>query len=110
MESRSGSSASGSPTIARMSTRPQDEPLSALAGLIQQLDDDEVPPLSRIHAGIAAQQYLEALNRLNVDAALQGGATWQELADVYVTSVANVKARFGSYRDYDDEPEADPAE
>jgi hypothetical protein len=86
-----------------MSMRPQDEPLAALNGLVQQLADDDVPPLSRIHAGIAAQQYLETLNRLNVDAALQGGATWQELADVYVTSVANVQARFGTYRQYDDD-------
>jgi hypothetical protein len=84
---------------------PQGEPFVALNQLVAQLVHEDVPALSRLHAAIAAVSYLEAINRQLVDDALAQGATWQELADVFVTSVANVQARFGSYRNYDDDEE-----
>jgi hypothetical protein len=84
---------------------PQGEPYVALNQLVDQLVDESVPALSRLHAAIAAVSYLEAINRQLVDDAMAQGATWQELADVFVTSIANVQMRFGSYRTYDDEEE-----
>lgn len=88
---------------------PQGEPYVALNQLVDQLVVESVPALARLHAAIAAVSYLEAINRQLVDDALAQGATWQELADVFVTSVANVRMRFGSYRNYDDE-EGEPDE
>jgi hypothetical protein len=84
---------------------PQGEPFVALNQLVAQLIDEDVPALSRLHANIAAVSYLEAINRQLVEDALAQGASWQELADVFVTSVANVQMRFGSYRNYDDDDE-----
>jgi hypothetical protein len=84
---------------------PQGEPFIALNQLVDQLIDESVPALSRLHAAIAAVSYLEAINRQLVDDAMAQGATWQELADVFVTSIPNVQNRFGSYRNYEDDDE-----
>jgi hypothetical protein len=82
---------------------PAGEPYVALNQLIVQLVDESVPALARLQAATAANSYLEAINRQLVDDALSAGATWQQLADVFVTSVANVQNRFGSYRRYEDD-------
>lgn len=89
---------------------PQGEPYLALNQLVDQLIDESVAPLARLHAAIAAVSYLEAINRQLVDDAMAQGATWQELADVFVTSIANVQMRFGSYRNYDDDEDEGPGD
>ncbi|HUQ62630.1 MAG TPA: hypothetical protein VM121_02610 [Acidimicrobiales bacterium] len=91
-----------------MPVDPEGEPYVALSQLLAQLIDEDVAPLARVHASIAAVSYLEAINRQLVDDAMAQGATWQELADVFVTSIPNVQNRFGSYRNYDDDDELDP--
>jgi hypothetical protein len=77
------------------------ESFLALRSLLDQLADNESPATARIAATIAAQQYLEALTRTLVDEALEEGATWDDLAESFGTTPANVKSRFGSYRRYD---------
>ena len=78
------------------------ESFVALKSLLEQIADNESPATTRIAATIAAQQYLEALTRALVDQALeQEGATWDDLAESFGTTPANVKSRFGSYRRYD---------
>ncbi len=79
------------------------ESFVALQSLLDQIVDNASPTASRIHATIAAQQFLEALTRQLVDEALEGGATWDDLAHAFGTSPTNVKSRFGSYRRYDDD-------
>jgi hypothetical protein len=82
------------------------EPFVALRSLLDQVADNDIPASNRIAATIAAQQFLEALTRQLVDEALDGGATWDDLAHAFGTSPTNVKSRFGSYRRYDDDDEA----
>ena len=78
------------------------EAFIALRSLLDQVADNDSPATARIAATIAAQQYLEALTRTLVDEALeQEGATWDDLAESFGTTPANVKSRFGSYRRYD---------
>jgi transcriptional regulator with GAF, ATPase, and Fis domain len=78
------------------------ESYMALRSLLDQVADNDSPATARIAATIAAQQYLEALTRTLVDEALeQEGATWDDLAQSFGTTPANVKSRFGSYRRYD---------
>ncbi len=78
------------------------ESFVALKSLLEQIADNESPATTRIAATIAAQQYLEALTRALVDQALEEeGATWDDLAESFGTTPANVKSRFGSYRRYD---------
>ncbi len=78
------------------------ESFIALRSLLDQIADNDNPATARIAATIAAQQYLEALTRALVDEALeQEGATWDDLAQSFGTTPANVKSRFGSYRRYD---------
>jgi transcriptional regulator with GAF, ATPase, and Fis domain len=79
------------------------ESFLALRALLDQIADNHSPASTRIAATIAAQQYLEALTRSLVDQALEEeGASWDDLAHAFGTTPANVKARFGSYRRYDD--------
>lgn len=78
------------------------ESFVALTSLLEQIADNDSPATTRIAATIAAQQYLEALTRALVDQALEEeGATWDDLAESFGTTPANVKSRFGSYRRYD---------
>lgn len=78
------------------------ESFVALKSLLDQIADNDSRATTRIAATIAAQQYLEALTRALVDQALEEeGATWDDLAESFGTTPANVKSRFGSYRRYD---------
>jgi hypothetical protein len=78
------------------------ESFVALQSLIEQIADNTSPAASRIHATIAAQQFLESLTRTLVDEAIAEGASWDDLAQSFGTSPANVKSRFGALRNYDD--------
>ncbi|MGI9033473.1 MAG: hypothetical protein ACR2HY_07290 [Acidimicrobiales bacterium] len=82
------------------------EAFVALRSLLDQIADNASPAASRIHATIAAQQFLEALTRRLVDEALDEGASWDDLAQSFGTTPANVKSRFGTYRRYDDDADA----
>ncbi len=89
---------------------PSDEPVVALYRLLTQARDATTPPLSRITAAIAARTFLESLTRRLVVEAREGGATWEEIAVVFGTSPMNIKARFGDYRQYEDEEDGEDQE
>jgi len=61
-----------------------------------------VPAVTRIAATNASRSYLEAITRNLVEEARNEGVTWLEIADLFVTSERNVKARFGDLHQYDD--------
>lgn len=90
-----------------MPVNPQGEAYAALQALIAQLADNDVPALSRVTATISVAPYLEAITRTLVDDALADGASWDDLGQAFGTSEMNVRARFGSYRTYDDDDEAE---
>ncbi len=69
---------------------------------LAQSGDEGLPVTDRITAANIARQYLEALTRELVDEAREQGHSWQDLAALLGTSPENVRARFGSYRDYGD--------
>lgn len=77
--------------------------VAQLSHLLDQATDTSTPVLPRIATVLAAQPYLDTLLRLLVTEARDAGATWEELADVFVTTPASVRSRFGTYRQYDDE-------
>ncbi|MBW3649840.1 MAG: hypothetical protein KY458_04660 [Actinobacteria bacterium] len=74
-----------------------------LIRLLDQAADPGGDPLPRVAATVAAKSYLEGLTRHLVDVARESGASWQELADVFATTPANVQNRFDSYRRYEDD-------
>ena len=69
---------------------------------LAQAADEELPIDGRLAALEIGRQYLEGLTRELVDEAREEGRSWDELAAVFSTSAANLRARFGSYRDYGD--------
>jgi uncharacterized NAD(P)/FAD-binding protein YdhS len=77
--------------------------------LVTQLTDPAEPAMARIAATNAARSYLEAITRNLVEEARSQGATWREIADLFVTSEMNVKARFGDLHKYDDDEDDDDA-
>lgn len=79
------------------------EAITALRSLVEQAADPDAPTTNRLTASVAASPYLEALTRNLVNVAREGGATWDDLAQSFGTTPTNVKARFGSYRSYDDD-------
>jgi hypothetical protein len=81
------------------------ELIETIRVLLDQVADDSVEPVPRISSAMAAAQYLEALTRSLVDDARESGATWDDLGNIFGTTGANVRARFGSYRDYGDSSE-----
>ena len=81
---------------------PQSESIVGLRSLVDQITDTSQPAATRIAATNAARSYLEAVTRNLVEQALKEGTTWQEIADLFVTSERNVKARFGDLHDYGD--------
>ena len=102
----------GQPTIAAMSTEPvtpstpeepEPESITGLRHLVNQIGDRSLPATGRIAATNAARSYLEAVTRNLVEEARKQGATWLEIADLFVTSERNVKARFGDLHDYGDD-------
>ena len=83
----------------------RNELIETVRVLLDQVADSAAEPVPRISSAMAAAQYLEALTRSLVDDAREAGATWDDLGSVFGTTGANVRARFGSYRDYDDSSE-----
>lgn len=79
-----------------------------LTHLVEQAADGAAPVLPRIATAVAAGAYLETLTRLLVGQAREKGHSWEELADVFVTTPAGVRHRFDTYRTYPGE-EADDA-
>ena len=82
---------------------PEPESITGFKALVAQIVDPSLPATGRIAATNAARSYLEAITRNLVAEARQGGTTWQEVADLFVTSERNVKARFGDLHDYGDD-------
>src|SRR5690242_11915867 len=100
----------GSLRLRAMPNEPQTESESivGLKSLVAQLTDPSLAAVARIAATNAARSYLEAITRNLVEEARKQGATWREIADLFVTSEMNVKARFGDLHDYgDDEDDED---
>ena len=83
---------------------PSQEPESIVGfkALVAQIVDPSLPATGRIAATNAARSYLEAVTRNLVEEARKDGVTWLEIADLFVTSERNVKARFGDLHDYGD--------
>ena len=80
----------------------ESESIVGLKSLVAQLTDPSSPAVARIAATNAARSYLEAITRNLVEEARKEGASWREIADLFVTSEMNVKARFGDLHEYDD--------
>jgi hypothetical protein len=78
------------------------ESIAGLRHLVNQIADPSLPATGRIAATNAARSYLEAVTRNLVEQARKEGATWLEIADLFVTSERNVKARFGDLHNYGD--------
>lgn len=78
----------------------QREVAAQLTHLVEQAADGTTPVLPRIRTAIAAGPYLETLLRLLVGQAREKGHSWEELADVFVTTPLGVKNRFDAYRAY----------
>ena len=79
------------------------ELIETMNALIAQTADETEQPMPRVTSAIAASQYLEALTRMLVDESRQQGANWDDIGNLFGTTGANVKARFGDYRNYDDD-------
>lgn len=69
---------------------------------LAQASDESLDIEGRLAAVNIARQYLEGLTRELVDEAREAGQSWEDLAGAFATSPQNLKARFGSYREYDD--------
>ena len=67
---------------------------------LRQADDATSGVTERISAANIARQYLEAVTRELVDEAREEGHSWEDLATIFATTPENLRARFGSYRDY----------
>ncbi len=92
-----------------MSTEPESPPteqepesITGFRHLVNQIVDPTLPATGRIAATIAARSFMEAVTRNLVEQARKEGTTWLEIADLFVTSERNVKARFGDLHDYGD--------
>lgn len=81
----------------------QAELIETVRRMVDQVADEGESALSRVASCIAAAQYFEAMIRTLVDEAREAGTTWDELGSTFGTTGANVRARFGSYRRYEDE-------
>lgn len=82
---------------------PEPESIVGLRHLVAQVTDPSLPTPGRIAATNAARSFLEAVTRNLVEQARKEGTTWLEIADLFVTSERNVKARFGDLHDYGDD-------
>ncbi|HVM02534.1 MAG TPA: hypothetical protein VM263_07670 [Acidimicrobiales bacterium] len=83
-----------------MTENPAREVVDQLAHLLDQATDATTPVLPRIATAVAAGAYYETLLRVLVGQARDKGHTWEELADVFVTTPMGVKSRFDTYRSY----------
>ncbi len=73
--------------------------------LLAQANDPANDVMSRIASCNAVSGYFEAFTRTLVDEAHEGGASWDDLGQMFGTTGANTKARFGAYRRYGGEAE-----
>lgn len=69
---------------------------------LAQIGDASLPIEGRLVAVNIAKQYLEGLTRELVGEAREASLSWEDLAEIFGTSEAGLKSRFGSYREYDD--------
>ena len=83
------------------------EVVAQLSHLLDQAADPTTKVLPRIATAVAAGAYYETLLRVLVGQARDKGHTWEELADVFVTSPMGVRSRFDTYRRYEGELEDD---
>ena len=81
----------------------ESESIVGLRHLVDQIGDTSRPAAARIAATNAARSFLEAVTRNLVEEARKEGTSWEEIADLFVTSERNVKARFGDLHDYGDD-------
>lgn len=79
------------------------ESIAGLRHLVNQIGDPSLPATGRIAATNAARSFLEAVTRNLVAQARTEGTTWLQIADLFVTTERNVKARFGDLHDYGDD-------
>ena len=79
------------------------EVVGQLSHLLEQAADPTTPVLPRIATAVAAGAYFDTLLRLLVGQARDKGHTWEELADIFVTTPLGVKSRFDNYRSYEGE-------
>lgn len=79
------------------------EVVAQLTYQLEQATDSRKPVLPRIAQVNAAAPYLETILRLLVGQARDKGHSWQDLADVFVTSPMGVQSRFGALRTYEGE-------
>jgi len=80
-----------------------DDVVAQLTHLLTQAVDGRKPVLPRIAQANTAGPYLETVIRILVGQARAKGHSWQELADVFVTSPMGVQSRFGTIRSYEGE-------
>ena len=80
-----------------------DDVVAQLTHLLTQAVDSRKPVLPRIAQANTAGPYLETVIRILVGQARAKGHSWQELADVFVTSPVGVQSRFGTIRTYEGE-------
>lgn len=83
----------------------REELFDTIQRLLNQANDPSQEILSRIASCNAASGYFEAFLRSLVDEAHDEGRSWDELAEMFGTTPANTKARFGAYRRYGDPEE-----
>jgi len=77
--------------------------VAQLTSILEQSVDSRKPVLPRIAQANTAGPYLETILRILVGQARAKGHSWQELADVFVTSPMGVQSRFGAIRSYEGE-------
>ena len=83
----------------------REELFDTIQRLLAQANDPGNDILSRIASCNAAAGYFEAFLRSLVDEAHDEGASWDDLGQMFGTTGANTKARFGAYRRYGGEVE-----
>lgn len=84
-----------------------DEVVAQLTAILAQAVDSRRPVLPRVAQANTAGPYLETIIRILVGQARTKGHSWQDLADVFVTSPMGVQSRFGSLRTYEGEEQED---
>ena len=77
--------------------------VAQLTQLLTQSVDSRRPVLPRIAQANTAGPYLETVLRILVGQARAKGHSWQDLADVFVTSPMGVQSRFGAIRTHEGE-------
>lgn len=77
--------------------------VAQLTTILEHAVNSRKPVLPRIAQANTAGPYLETILRILVGQARTKGHSWQELADVFVTTPMGVQSRFGAMRTYEGE-------